>query len=196
MIRGAAAQTINILGAAQLGESLERRLDQVVRIRGTEPLGQNIADSRKLHHRAHAARRDYAGAFGRRPQHDSTRAETSDHFMRYRPVLDRHAHQAFLGAIDALANRLGHFVGLAEAEADQSIVIARDHQRAEAESASALHNLRDPVDMDDLLFDLKALRIDSLNDRAFFERSLPSVQNFNPASRAASASALTRPMDM
>jgi hypothetical protein len=47
--------------------------------------------------------------------------------------------------------------------------------------------------MDDLLFDLEALRIDPLDYRAFFECALPSVQNFNPASRAASASAFTRP---
>jgi hypothetical protein len=47
--------------------------------------------------------------------------------------------------------------------------------------------------MHDLLFDLEALRIDSLRDCAFSECSLPAVQNFNPASRAASASALTRP---
>src|ERR1700719_4664266 len=186
MIRNAAAQTIDIFGAAQFGERLERRLDQVVRIRRSQPLRKNIADSRELHHRAHAPRRDYAGALGRRSQHNSSRAKTSDHFMRYRSVLDRHAHQAFLRAIDALANRFGHFVRLAQSEADQTIVIARDHQRAEAEAPSALHDFRDAVDMDDLLFYLEALRIDPLDHGAFLERSLPSVQNFNPASRAAS----------
>src|SRR5580658_5523623 len=193
MVGGAAAETIYILGAAEFGQRLERRLDQVVRIRRAQALGQDVADARELDHGAHAARRDDAGALGRRPQHDASGAETSDHFVRNGTVLNRHPHQAFLGAIDTLANRLGHFVGLAETESDQAVVIAGDHQRAEAEAASALHDFRDAVDMHDLLLDLEALRIDPLRDRAFPERSLPAVQNFNPASRAASASALTRP---
>src|SRR4029077_6503201 len=127
--------------------------------------------------RTHTARRDHAGAFSRRTQHDAAGAETADHFMRYRPVLNRHADQTFLGAIDALANRLRHFVGLAEAEANQSVVIARDDQCAEAEAPSALHDFRDAVDMNDLLFDLEPLRIDPLDDRAFLECALSSVQN-------------------
>jgi hypothetical protein len=45
-------------------------------------------------------------------------------------------------------------------------VIACDHQRAEAEAATALDDLGDAVDMHDLFFDLEALRIDSLRDSA------------------------------
>src|SRR4029077_20861645 len=142
-----AAQAMDFLGAAQLRERLERRLDQAVRVRGAEPLGQNIADYRQLDQRAHAARSDYAGAFSRGTQHDSAGAKTADHFMRYRPVLNRHTDQAFLRSIDALANRLRHFVGLAEAEADQPVVIAGDDQCAEAEAPSTLHDFRDAVDM-------------------------------------------------
>src|SRR6266478_8069474 len=165
LIRNVAAQAMDLFGAAQLGERLERRLHQVVRIAGAKPLGQDIADSRQLDHRANSTSRDYSGAFSGRAQHHTAGAKSSDYFMRYRPVLNRHADQAFLGAIDALANRLRHFVGLAEAEADQSVVIAGDHQRAEAEAPSTLHDFRDAVDMDDLLFDLEALRIDPLDHR-------------------------------
>jgi hypothetical protein len=43
-------------------------------------------------------------------------------------------------------------------------VISGDDQSAEAEAPSALHDLRDAVDMNDLLFDLEALRIDPLDD--------------------------------
>src|ERR1700688_673870 len=176
LIRDVAAQAMHLFGAAQLRERLERRLDQVVRITRPEPLGQDIADSRQLDHRAHAARRDYPGALSRRTQHDPAGAETSDHLMRYGPVLNRHPDQTFLGAIDTLANRLRHFVGLAETEADQSVVISRDDQCAEAEAPSTLHDFRDAVDMDDLLFDLEALRIDPLDNRPFFECALSSVQ--------------------
>src|SRR5208282_6218728 len=42
MIGRAPAKPINILHAAQFGQRLERRLDQVVRIRRAQPLGQNI----------------------------------------------------------------------------------------------------------------------------------------------------------
>src|ERR1700723_1721293 len=150
-----------------------------MRIRRAQPLGQDIADARKFDHRTHTAGRDNAGAFGGGPQHYPSSAETSDDFMRNSTVLNRHAHQAFLGAIDALANRLGHFVGLAEAESHQAVMIARNYQRAEAEAATALDDFRDAVDMHDLLFDLEALRIDPLRDRAFSECSLPAVQNFN-----------------
>src|SRR5271170_6510633 len=129
LIRRAAAEPVDILGAAQFGQRLEGCLDQVVRIRRAQPLGQNVADARELDHRAHTARRDDAGALGCRPQHDASRAETSYDFVRDGAVLNRHADETLLGAIDALANRLGHFVGLAETEADEAVVIAGDNQR-------------------------------------------------------------------
>src|SRR5277367_3049922 len=167
LIRRAAAEPVDILRTAQLGQSFEGRLDEIVGIRRAEAFGQDVANTGQLDHGAHTARRDDAGAFGGRAQHDASRAETSDDFVRNGAVLNRHADQAFLGAIDALANRLGHFVGFAEAESDQAVMIARNHQRAEAEAASALHDLGDAVDVHDLLFDLEALRIDALHHRAF-----------------------------
>src|SRR5690606_32946025 len=49
-----------------------------------------------------------------------------------------------------LANGLGHFVGAAETDADAATPIADDNERAEAEAAATLDDLRHAVDVDDL----------------------------------------------
>ena len=82
-----------------------------------------------------------------------------------------------------LANRLGNFGGLADREAYLSFAVADDDERAEAEPLSALDDLRDAVDADDRLFDPAAVAV-----------AITILhQKVNPASRAASANARTRP---
>ena len=55
----------------------------------------------------------------------------------------------FLRLLGALADRLGHLVGLAEADADVAALVADDDERREREAAAALDDLGDAVDEDD-----------------------------------------------
>jgi hypothetical protein len=73
-----------------------------------------------------------------------------------------HANQAFLGPFHTLANRLRDFIGFAEAKAHQSILIPGDHERTEAKAPATLDDLRHPVDMHHLFFDIQSLGIDPL----------------------------------
>ena len=81
-------------------------------------------------------------------------------------------------------------------EADAALLVADDDERRETEAASALHNLRNAIDVNQLvdefvvaLFAVVAVPAASAAT-AFFTCH---AQNSKPPSRAASASALMRP---
>src|SRR6185437_13660316 len=59
--------------------------------------------------------------------------------------------------VDRFAHRLRHFVRLARCEADFSLPVADGDERIEREPASALHDLGDTIDRDDVLYELAAL---------------------------------------
>ena len=54
---------------------------------------------------------------------------------------------------DGFANRLGNFARLADGEADLTLTIADDDQRAEAEALAALDDFGDAIDANDRLVD-------------------------------------------
>ena len=54
------------------------------------------------------------------------------------------------GVLNALANGVGNFGGLAKPEAHQAVAVADDHQGSELEDTAALHRLADTVDGYDL----------------------------------------------
>jgi hypothetical protein len=59
-----------------------------------------------------------------------------------------------LGLFDTLRDRQRDFLGLAVADADQSVAVADDHESGEAEATTTLHDLGDTVDRDDALQEL------------------------------------------
>ncbi len=65
----------------------------------------------------------------------------------------RHEDHVALGALGGLANRLRHFTGLAVTEADAALLVAYDDESGEAEPASALHDLGDAIDVNELVDD-------------------------------------------
>src|SRR5690606_34262415 len=129
----------------------------------------------------------------------------------------RHEDQVALGALGRLADCLRHFARLAVAEADAALLVADDDERGEAEATAALHHLGDAVDVNELVDEtVVALLAVTIAIAAAFPTflchdpdpcSFPESTGFNmpglspggenqklrPASRAASASALTRP---
>jgi hypothetical protein len=61
-----------------------------------------------------------------------------------------------LGGLDALADGLGNFGGLAQAVADLALAVAHDHQGGEFHNPAALHGLGNAVQVYDF-FDILAL---------------------------------------
>ena len=70
------------------------------------------------------------------------------------PLDERDLEQVLLGLLGALADRLGHLVGLAEAGADVAVLVADDDERREREAPAALDDLGDAVDVDDAVDEL------------------------------------------
>ena len=68
----------------------------------------------------------------------------------------RHADQVLARALGALADRIGHLVGFAQADADVAGAIADDDHRAEREAAATFDDLGHAVDLDDLFLERDA----------------------------------------
>lgn len=75
----------------------------------------------------------------------------TDHVVRHRGADHRHLEHVLARLVVALVDGFGNFVRLAETHAHVTGLVAHHHQRAEAEAATALHDLRDAVDVDDAL---------------------------------------------
>ena len=117
--------------------------------------------------------------------------------MQRAALAQRHAHQIALGLLGRLADRLRHLARLAVAEADAALLVADHDQRREAEPAAALDHLGHAVDVHELVDELAVAIVAVAGLCPCWPRAtvivLPNRLEFKPASRAASASALTRP---
>ena len=113
-------------GALQPGH---RGLEHVVRVPRPLALGQDVADARRLEHRADGAAGDDARALGRRLEQHPARAEVAEHLVGDGVARQRHLEEVLLRLLAALADGLGHLVGLAQADADVPVAVADDHQR-------------------------------------------------------------------
>ena len=69
-------------------------------------------------------------------------------------VAQRHADEVARGRFRRLADRFRHFARLAVAEADAAAQIADDDEGREAEALAALHDLRDAIDVNELVGEL------------------------------------------
>ena len=123
---------------------------------------------------------------------------TTNFVMQRAAVFQRNADERLLGFLGRLADGFRHFARLAMTEADAALLVADDDECGETEAAAALHNLRNAIDVNQLvdefvvaLFAVIAISTTAtLATTAFFTCH---AQNSKPPSRAASASALMRP---
>ena len=67
---------------------------------------------------------------------------------------------ALLRRLDPLLDRRGHFLRLADAEADDAVTVADDDQRAEAQVLAALDDLGDAADVDDRVLQVQLRGVD------------------------------------
>ena len=90
-----------------------------------------------------------------------TGAEVAQHLVRNRGLGQVDLVQVLLGRLDALADGLGNFLGLAGAVADDAFGgVADDDQRGEGHVLTALDDLGDAVDRNDLVLEVEAVRVD------------------------------------
>ena len=88
-----------------------------------------------------------------RPEEDARRAEVALDGVRDGAADERNPDEVLLRVLDPLADGLGHLARLAQPGAHHAAAVADDDQGAEAEAAAALDDLRDAVDLDDLLLE-------------------------------------------
>src|SRR5262249_20005604 len=128
------------------------RAHHVVGIGGAQRLRHDVADAQGFEHGAHRAAGDDAGTRRRRTHDDLARAMMAAGFMMEpTSVLQRHTNHGALGGIGSLADRFGHFAGLAVAKTHAAALIAHDNERGEAEPTPALHHFRHAVDVHQLV---------------------------------------------
>src|SRR5690554_6131871 len=123
-----------------------------MRIIRAEALGQDILDAHGLQDRANRATCDNPGTRAGRLEQDASGAMLADHRERDRSTLDkRNLDHGFGRRLLALGDRRGNFVGLAVTDTDLSVGIADHDERAEAESTTAFDDLRDTINIDDVV---------------------------------------------
>src|SRR2546422_5586493 len=98
LLQRASTHRRDVGGTAQMLETVDRGLDQIVGVAAAQALGQDVLDSRHLEHRAHAGSRDHSGAGRSGLEHDAAGAEPAHHRMRNRSASrHRDVEQALLG---------------------------------------------------------------------------------------------------
>src|SRR3979409_1338297 len=99
-------------------EPIQRGPNHVVRVRGAEALGEDVAHTGALEHRAHRAAGDDAGSGRGGLEEHAPGAVVTDDFMRDGRARERYLDQAAAGGFDRLAHRLAHLVRLAGGDPD------------------------------------------------------------------------------
>src|SRR6266567_4617485 len=187
------------LDAALLGDAPRRREvlqpiqrgpHHVVRVGGAEALGEDVAHTGALEHRAHRPTGDDAGSGRGGFQKHAPGAVVPDNFMRDGRARERDLDQAAAGSLDGLAHRLAHLVRLTGGDPDASLPVAHGDERVEAEAPAALHDLRDAVDGNHVLDEPVALAL-PLARVAPLPTAPPAPTASTPATPPPSAAAST-----
>src|SRR5215207_1455320 len=152
-----AALACRLLHRRQALQPLHRRPHHVVRIRRSEALRENVRDARAFHHRAHRAASDDTGARRCGLHQYATRPVFSNDLVRDRAARERNAHHLTARRIDRLTDGFRNLVRLASRETDLPLSVTDGHERVEREPPTALHDFRDTVDGDHVLYELAAL---------------------------------------
>ena len=112
-------------------------------------------DADHFEHGTHGAARDDTRTGRRRAQDDLARTMPPDAVVMQRArVTKRYAHQAALGGFRRLADGFRHFTRLAVAEADPAFEVTNDNERGKAEALTALDDLGDAIDVNELVDEL------------------------------------------
>ena len=157
--------------------------------------GEDVRHADDVEHCAHRPAGDNARSIGRRLHVDARRAVLARDGVVQRALLEPHLDHLAARLFHRLLDRDRHFLRLAFAHADATVAVADHGECRETENAPTLHHFGDSVDRDHLFAQAVAAIILLLRlawiGALLCHRSIP--QNLRPPSRAASASAFTRP---
>ena len=112
--------------------------------------------------------------------------------MQGASIFQRYAEHAAFGSFGRLANGFRNFACFSMTKADAAALIADDDESGKTEAAPPLHHFRNAIDMHELIDEI-AVAILVVTLAVFTGHGLSFLQNSRPPSRAASASAFTRP---
>jgi hypothetical protein len=207
-IGGDSATRGHFVGTLQTLQSVDGGASDVDGIRGAERLGEHVVDSGFFEDDASGTTGDDAGTGRGRLQHDATGSEDADDRVSDGGAGHRNREHVALGVLGALLDGQGNFLGLAVAQAHATVAIANHDERGEREATTALDDLGHAVDVNDARLTttiggvaLAGAGTITLARVARATITLTGVrivrvvrhQNSSPASRAASATAATRP---
>ena len=123
-----------------------------------DALDDDVGDSRlraQLEHRADATAGDEAGTGAGRLEQHLAGAELAERRVRDRAAAQRDRLDVTLGILGRLADGILNLVRLTETDADVALAITDRNDRVEAETTSALDNLRDAIDGDELVLQVE-----------------------------------------
>ena len=115
-------------------------------VRRTFRLGEHVGDADTLKHSTHSAAGLHTGTLGSGLQENAAAAEFSCLLVGNGTFVYRYADEVLLGCLYALGDSRLDFVGLTETPADDSILVADNHDGCEAECAATLGDLGHTVD--------------------------------------------------
>jgi hypothetical protein len=144
-----AATTCDAVNAAEFTKRLKRRANDVVSIGGVEALRQNVVDACALENCAYRTTGDNARPWRSWLQKHAASAELAVNFVWNRDAVEWDLEHALASLVVALADRFGNFVGFAETDTNVTGLVAYNDKRSKRKASSALHNLRNAVDVDD-----------------------------------------------
>src|SRR5690606_25448808 len=108
--------------------------------------------------------------------------------MQRAAFLERNTDHLLLGCGRRLGDGLGHFARLAVSETDTPLAVTDHDERRKAEALATLHRLRDPVDVDQLLYQFLTAVIVAAATAAFVTTT-PTATIATTATTAAAATA-------
>jgi hypothetical protein len=118
---------------------------------GSHGLREDVLVTGDFEHGTDAAAGDEAGTGRGRAEHHDAAVGVADDFVRDGVATEIDADEGAVGAVGALADRIGHFLGLAVTHADAALAVTRHDERGEVEAAAAFDDLGAAVDVDDLV---------------------------------------------
>lgn len=137
-----------ILGTQSV-QSSQSGLNHVSMIAGAKGFADDVFDADRFEHRASTATSDDASTRSCRLQHDVPATMFTNDFVGDGVVVEMNEVHLLARSFGGFLDGICHFVSLAKAPADATILVARDNKGAEAETTATFDDLGASVDVDD-----------------------------------------------
>ena len=121
-------------------------LNQVVRVRRTLRLSQNVSDTNAIQNGTHCTTSYNSGTFRSREDDNLSTAEASALLVRYSTFDNRHLHQVFLGSFYAFGDGGSNFASLTQTVTDNALAVTDNNDCCKSESTTTLGDLNYSID--------------------------------------------------